>query len=73
MYRKTILKSQPNTNLSLAIKEPLAEMLGVFLWTKFLNSEGVYTMTMYYDDLRPKMPQEFQHGELASLLGEYGL
>ena len=57
---------------SLAIKEPLAEMLGVFLWTKFLNSAGVSTMT-YYDDLRPKMPQEFQHGELSALLGEYGL
>ena len=30
-------------------------------------------MTMYYDDLCPKMPQEFQHGELFALLGEYGL
>jgi len=58
---------------SLAIKEPLAEMLGVFLWTKFLNSAGVSTMTMYYDDLRPKMPQEFQRGELAALLEEFGL
>ena len=63
---------QPNTNLSLAIKEPLAEMLGVFLWTKFLNSEGVYTMT-YYDDLTPVLAQEFQRGELAALLEEYGL
>ena len=25
---------------SLAIKEPLTEMLGVFLWTKFLNQRG---------------------------------
>ena len=64
---------QPNTNLSLAIKEPLTEMLGVFLWTKFLNSEGVYTMTMYYDDLCPKMPTEFDRGELSLLLEEYGL
>ena len=30
-------------------------------------------MTMYYDDLCPKMPTEFQHGELSSLLEEYGL
>ena len=57
---------------SLAIKEPLAEMLGVFLWTKFLNSEGVYTMT-YYDDLTPVPPQEFDRGELSKLLEEYGL
>jgi len=47
-------------------------MLGVFLWTKFLNSEGVSTMT-YYDDLTPVLAQEFQSGELAALLGEYGL
>ena len=47
-------------------------MLGVFLWTKFFNSEGVYTMT-YYDDLTPVLAQEFQHGELAALLEEYGL
>ena len=59
-------------SISLAIKEPLAEMLGVFLWTKFLNSEGVSTMT-YYDDLTPVLAQEFQHGELSALLGEYGL
>jgi len=57
---------------SLAIKEPLTEMLGVFLWTKFLNSEGVSTMT-YYDDLTPVLAQEFQRGELAALLVEYGL
>jgi len=56
----------------LAIKEPLTEMLGVFLWTKFLNSEGVYTMT-YYDDLTPVPPQEFDRGELSKLLEEYGL
>ena len=30
-------------------------------------------MTMYYDDLRPKMPQEFDRGELSLLLEEYGL
>lgn len=30
-------------------------------------------MTMYYDDLCPKMPQEFQRGELSALLQEYGL
>ena len=48
-------------------------MLGVFLWTKFLNSEGVYTMTMYYDDLTPVLAKEFKHGELSALLGEYGL
>ena len=48
-------------------------MLGVFLWTKFLNSEGVSTMTMYYDDLCPKMPQEFDRGELDKILEEYGL
>ena len=30
-------------------------------------------MRQYYDDLTPVMPTEFQHGELSSLLGEYGL
>ena len=30
-------------------------------------------MTMYYDDLRPKMPTEFDRGELSLLLEEYGL
>ena len=58
---------------SLAIKEPLAEMLGVFLWTKFLNLNGGTTMRQYYDDLTPVMPTEFQQGELSLLLGEYGL
>jgi len=58
-------------SISLAIKEPLTEMLGVFLWTKFLN--GGTTMRQYYDDLTPVMPTEFDRGELSLLLGEYGL
>ena len=30
-------------------------------------------MTKYYDDLTPKMPIEFEHGELLLLLRRFGL